>query len=217
MRSVDRAFTIGVFLLAFALSVPALQAQAFSMNTTYAGGNGLDGCMFDLAATGGIPLLIQDFDINTGTSTSWQVYVVTAQTSWFGLDNTPGAWTLLATTPVIPAAGTGQHTNLNLNLNYTIPGNGQKVGFYITAATTATLTYTNGTLVNQLYASNPHLSFYEGMGKAAQFTGGFAPRVFNGTIYYDFAQNILSLAQSGPGVGDLTLRLGNVSPTGAEG
>ena len=205
------------FLVALALVTPPSSAQAFSMNTTYAGGNGLDGAMFDLAATGGVPLRIQDFDINTGSAVVWQVYVVTANTSWFGLDNTPGAWTLLATTPGITGAGLGAPTPLNLSLNYSIPGNGQKVGFYITSTATATLSYTNGTAVNQLYTSNLHLSIYEGMGKVAQFTGGFAPRIFNGTIYYDFDQNILSLSQSGPAVGDVLLTLGNVSPTGTQG
>jgi hypothetical protein len=209
---------LSVLLVALALAAPSLRGQAFGLTTTYAGGNGLNGAMFDLAATGGVPLLIQDFDINTASSVAWQVYVVTAQTSWYGLDNTPGAWTLLATTPVIPGSGTGVPTQLNLNLGYLIPGNSQKVGFYITSVTASTLTYTNGTVTNQLYASNTHLSFYEGKGKALpQFSGGFDPRVFNGTIYYDFGVNILSLNQSGPGVGDLNLSVGNLSPGGAEG
>lgn len=211
-------FAVAALLLVFAPGGSAAHAQTFSLNTTYAGGNGQSGAMFDLAATGGTGLRIQSFDINTASTVSWQVYVVTANTSWNGLDNNAAAWTLLATTPVITGLGAGAHTPLNLALNYPIPGNGQKVGFYVTGATTATLTYTNGTAVNALYASDANLSFYEGTGKSfPQFTGSFVPRVFNGTIYYTYDRNILSLTQSGPGVGDATLSLGNVSPTGNEG
>src|SRR5436190_21264381 len=177
--------TIIVVIVAAAASVTTLQAQTVSMNTTYAGGNGLYGAMFDLAATGGAGINIQSFDINTGVAAIWQVYVVTANTSWNGVDTTPSAWTLLATTGTITPAGVGLHTPLNLTLNYPIPGNGQKVGFYVTATSSALLTYTNGTTVNALYASDANLSFYEGTSKAIpQFTGGFSPRVFNGTVYY---------------------------------
>jgi hypothetical protein len=192
-------------------------AQTYSMNTTYAGGNGQNGAMFDLAATGGIPLKIISFDINTASTVQWAVYVVTANTSYAGLDTNAAAWTLLATTPVIPGAGTGLHTPLNLNLNYSIPGNGQKVGFYVAGVTTTTLTYTNGTVVNALHTSDGTLSFYEGIGKALpHFSGIFTPRIFNGTIHYQHDRNILSLTQSGPGVGDATLSIGSLSPTGGE-
>lgn len=207
-----------VLALSFVLATNVSQAQIMNLVTTYAAGNGLYGAMFDLAATGGVPLRVKDFAINTGVAAIWQVYVVTAGTTWIGNEFTPGAWTLVGTTGSLTPAGVGSPTVLGLNLNVQLPGNGQKVGFYVTATTSSTLQYTNGTVQGALYASNSLISFYEGRGLAIpQFSGGFTPRIFNGTIFYQIDQNILSMSQSGPGIGDLTIGVSNLSPTGAEG
>lgn len=209
-----------------ALAAAVANGQTMSLPTTYVGGNGLYGAMFDLAATGGVPLQIKDFAVNTATSATWQVYVMTSGTTWVGSEFAPAAWTLLGTTPGnVAPAGTGLPTVLGFDFATSpnapfavLPGNGQRVGFYVTATTSATLTYTNGSVQGALYASNTQLSFYEGRGLSIpQFSGGFTPRIFNGTIFYELANNILSLSQSGPGVGDMTMTVGNPSPTAAEG
>lgn len=169
-------------LLATAVAAVAafsLSAQS-PLTTTFAGGNGQNGAMFDIV--GVQPVVITGFDVNlTGTATI-EVYMVTAGTTFVGVDTNPAAWTLLGTAPNVVGLGAGVPTPVPLVLN--VPINPSQVqGFYVTT-TAGTLAYTNGTLQGAIFAQNSDIQFLEGIGKVYPFGGTFTPRVWNGRIHY---------------------------------
>jgi subtilisin-like proprotein convertase family protein len=151
-----------------------------SLTTTFAGGNGLDGAMFDVMAIN--DLTIDSFDVNldTGITDDIEVYFKTG--TWVGSHTNPGDWTLLDTAAGITSAGDGLPTPLNLDLGVTVAA-GERVAFYVTTLNGG-MNYTNGTTTGNLFASDANLEFYEGRGMGYPFTGGFEPRVFNGNILY---------------------------------
>ena len=199
-----------VLLLGFAISASA-QMQ---LTTTFAAGNGQNGNMFDLEATGGAPLTIESFDIHTSaTGLTIEVYAVSAGGTYVGNETNAAAWTLIGTATGINGAGTGVGTPLNLALGYQIqPGAPQ--GFYVTS-TAGTLSYTNGTALGAPYASDAFLTFYEGVGKSYPFGSTFSPRIFNGVIHYGLSQNILDVSQDASL--NLTATLSMLAPTAYEG
>jgi subtilisin-like proprotein convertase family protein len=152
-----------------------------TLTTTFAGGNGLDGAMFDVMAIN--DLTIDSFDVNlpTGADNDFEVYYKTG--TWVGFNTDPSAWTLVATLTGIVSAGAGLPTSLDLDLGIVVPA-GDRVAFYVTTTDNGTLSYTNGTTTGNLFASDANLEFYEGRGMDYPFTGGFEPRVFNGNILY---------------------------------
>jgi hypothetical protein len=169
------------FLAAAVAAFAAVTLTAQSpLTTTFAGGNGQNGAMFDIV--GLQPVIITGFDVNlTGTATI-EVYSVTAGTTFVGNETNPAAWTLLGTVPNVVGAGAGVPTPVPLVLN--VPINpAQQQGFYVTT-TAGTLAYTNGTLQGAVFASNSDIQFLEGIGKAYPFGGSFTPRVWNGRIHY---------------------------------
>ena len=168
---------VAVALLA---TIPAI-AQS-PLTTTFAGGNGQNGNMFDVV--GLLPVIITGFDVHmpAATTATVEVYAVTAGTSYIGNETNPAAWTLLGSVANVTSAGTGVPTPVALTLN--VPVNPSQVqGFYVTT-TAGTLSYTNGTLIGAVFAANSDIQFLEGIGKAYPFGAAFTPRVWNGRIHY---------------------------------
>ncbi|HEU4419219.1 MAG TPA: hypothetical protein VFT55_09790, partial [Planctomycetota bacterium] len=136
--------------------------------------------MFDIV--GVQPVVITGFDVNlTGTATI-EVYMVTAGTTFVGVDTNPAAWTLLGSAPNVVGLGAGVPTPVPLTLNVPINPS-QTQGFYVTT-TAGTLAYTNGTLQGAIFAQNSDIQFLEGIGKQYPFAATFSPRVWNGRIHY---------------------------------
>ena len=68
-------------------------------------------------------------------------------------------------------------------INIAIPG-GQTYAFYVTSTTNG-MRYTNGTTVGAVAAGDGNLQILEGTGVAYSFGSNFAPRIFNGNVYYE--------------------------------
>ncbi len=153
---------------------------SYSLTTTFAGGNSLAGSMFDLEAVN--DLTIDSFDVNMATGQTGDIEVYFKTGTWVGSESTPADWTLVGTATNITSAGVGLPTPLNLDLGITVAA-GNRVAFYITR-TSGSLTYTNGTTVGALFASDSNLQMFEGAGKGYPFGSTFQPRVFNGNIVY---------------------------------
>jgi hypothetical protein len=210
-----RAFVGATLALVLMCGLASAQCTN-SLTTTFAGGNGCSGNFFDVQATKNITVC--SFDVHVGgTAQLIEVYAVTGGGPYGPVSGNPAAWTLLGSATVTGVLNTP--TPLNLSLNYLIPS-GTTQGFVIRDATSTSIDYTNGTTLGDPYASNADLTIFEG-----QYTctvGATFPvltslvRVFNGTIHYS-APNVLSILQSGPGVGDLTATLTDISPTAGEG
>ncbi len=151
---------------------------ANTLTTTFAGGNGFDGNMFDVVALN--DLTIESFDVNLDTGITDDVEVWYKMGTFVGSESTPADWTLLGTTNVT-SAGDGIPTPLNMNLGFSITA-GDTVAFYVTTLNGG-MNYTNGTALGNLFASDANLEFYEGNG-GGYFNVTFSPRVFNGNIHY---------------------------------
>ncbi|MBL4663240.1 MAG: proprotein convertase P-domain-containing protein, partial [Flavobacteriaceae bacterium] len=156
-----------------------------TLETTFVGGNGNFGNMFDINAINDIT--IQSFDINGDTGATFDVEVYAKTGTYVGSETDPGAWTLLGTAPGVVSNGDGVATPLNLALNYVMAA-GETHAFYVTPTdfSTGGFNYTNGTTVGAVFASDANLEFLEGAGSGYPFDGTlFSPRVWNGNIIYD--------------------------------
>jgi hypothetical protein len=153
-----------------------------SLTTTFAGGNGQDGNMFDLTAKETITITGWEGSIDaSGGPATIEVYYVTDHTTYVGKEANSPLWTLLGsvTLPTTNPAGTPTFVAIG---GLTI-ASGETVGIYWTTTASAILSYTNGPLG---VFENAELRFEDrGTGNAYPFGSLFSPRVWNGTIYYE--------------------------------
>ncbi|MEE2713708.1 MAG: hypothetical protein VX913_13120 [Planctomycetota bacterium] len=173
-----------VSLLALCLITGTAAAQ-IQLTTTFAGGNGQSGCMFDITATGGQAVEICGFDFSAWAAGTYdmEVYTVSAGGPFLGNQTNPAAWTLQGQSLGIPVAAANTAIPLGMPLSVTIPA-GATQGFYVTCSNGQIVAYTNGTVQGAAYASDGNITFYEGIGLAYPYGGSFTPRIFNGNIYY---------------------------------
>ncbi len=162
------------------LQLGSMGSSTGSLTTTFVGGNSLAGSMFDLEAINN--LTIDSFDVNMATGNTADIEVYFKTGTWVGSESNPAAWSLVGTATNITSAGVGLPTPLNLDLGINVAA-GDRVAFYVTR-TTGSLTYTNGTTVGALFASDSNLQMFEGAGKGYPFGSTFQPRNFNGNIIY---------------------------------
>ncbi len=152
-------------------------SNADSLLTTFAAGNGQNGNMFDLVVKNTVT--ITGFTINNSTSGAAEVYYKSG--SYVGSETTPANWTNLTTTPITISTSSGP-TYFDLPAPITL-ASGQTHAFYVTMST-GSVSYTNGSSVGSVYASNADLDFLEGIGKSYPFGSTFSPRIWNGVIHY---------------------------------
>lgn len=167
------------------LSVLALLASAVTaqtLTTTFAGGNGQSGNMFEVVGVQSV--IITGFDIHVGAGT-WnvEVYTLPPGVSIVGNDTNPAAWTLVGTATGVTGLGTGVPTPVPLTLAVPV-GIGQTQSFYVTLNNGTSIIYTNGSTVGNVFAQDSFIQFREGYGNAYPFAGTFQPRVWNGVIHY---------------------------------
>ncbi|RFN59901.1 HYR domain-containing protein [Marixanthomonas ophiurae] len=157
-----------------------------TLETTFVGGNGLDGNMFDIVAINEVT--VNSFDVNLDTGITDDVEVYYKSGTWVGFEEDAAAWTLIGTANVT-SAGDGLPTPLNLSLGQTIAA-GDTGAFYVTT-TSGGMNYTNGTANGTVFASDDNIEFLEGSGKSYPFgVSTFDARVFNGNIIYDVGPQI---------------------------
>ena len=154
-------------------------ANTSPLTTTFAAGNGQSGNMFDITALNSVTITHFDAHVGTGTHT-FEVWYRPG--TYFGFQNDSTTWTHLGTATGVVAAGAGNPTPVPIFFAVNIPA-GQTYGFYVTSRT-GTVSYTNGTAINNVYAQDANIQFREGHG-GTYFALTFSPRVFNGNIYYE--------------------------------
>jgi hypothetical protein len=125
---------------------------------------------------------VNDFDVNVGAGTG-NIRVYYKVGTHVGSETNAGAWTLLSTSSVT-SAGTGQATNLGINLGLPLNA-GTTYAFYITTEGPLGMDYSNGTAVGAQLAANGDLQILQGTGQEYPFASSFTPRNWNGTIYYN--------------------------------
>lgn len=215
----------GSALLAVALLSLVPQSSAQSLATLYASDNGgsAGGAVFfdvNVLAPGG--LIIESIDTNTsavvGNAVSALLYTV--PTTFLGNETNMAAWTLMSSGTGV-SAGTDVPTPIDLT-DFVLPAGQWGVALVLNDA--------NGTMPSAhrytgtgsggagMNFANAEMSITTGAALNVPWTGSpFNPRSWNGEIYYSPNQNILSITQSGAGVGDLDARIARLSATAAEG
>lgn len=150
-----------------------------SLTSTFVGGNGQDGNMFDVTALQTVT--ITQFSQNVDGSGVFKIYYRTG--SFVGYDTLSTGW-IFVDSAAVTSAGIGVPTLLPINVNLTVPKD-STVAFYITGADgLATVDYTNGTAVGNVYVSDSSLQIKEGHGGQYPFSVTYNPRVWNGIIHY---------------------------------
>jgi len=160
-------------------------AQSAMLTTTFAGGNGQAGNMFDVNVLAGGGITITALDLNFDTGASGDVALYTRAGTHVGFENSAAGWTLVDTQAYVSA---GEDSATFVDFADFALGAGTHA-LFVTATAGADIGYTNGTAVGDVFAANADLQILEGVGKALPlFTGStFSPRVWNGTVYYDVA------------------------------
>jgi hypothetical protein len=172
-----------------ALLSTASAASAGSITTTFAGGNGQAGNMFDVT-TFGNALLIESLEINVFRlrAAPGTLDVYTKPGSYIGFEGNAAAWTKVSSTSIpnsIPEDFGG--TPIFVDITDFLLASNSLTGFYITFAGQSNfspdnvLAYTNG---SNTY-SNTDLSLSLGVGKGGTFGATIASRTWNGTINYE--------------------------------
>jgi MYXO-CTERM domain-containing protein len=171
-------------------------AHAESLTTTFTGTNGSRGNIFDVVALNDINII--SLDANVGSTLSgtiqiaWKVGTGYASRSSGNL----GDWTIHETVSVL-GAGTGNPTSVPLAtpISFTT---GQLYSIWMVSS--LNIKYSNGTVsgspnsVGSVYAQDANLQIQEGFGCSGSPGQGpacnFQPRIWNGTLYYDYATDL---------------------------
>ncbi|RLG61200.1 hypothetical protein DRN84_03835, partial [Candidatus Geothermarchaeota archaeon] len=149
-------------------------ASADSLTTTFAGGNGQTGNMFDIEAFNTIT--IDSLYMNTSSSSLVEVWYRPG--TYVGHTSSNAGWTKLGDYTVT-SAGANVPTRLPIG-GLTIPA-GQTYGIYVTHIS-GSLAYTNGNGSNQT-VQDANMKFTGGHG-GGYFALTFTPRIWNGRIFY---------------------------------
>lgn len=151
-----------------------------NLTTTFAGGNGQNGAVFEVVALKNT--VIKHFDAAFGDT--GMVYVYYRQGPYAGTTTNINAWTLVDSA-LVETAGIGLPTSIPFDINVFME-QGDLVSFIIVGdGITQDMDYTNGTAIGALYTSDNTLQVREGEGFVDFSSGsnGF-PRVVNANITY---------------------------------
>lgn len=155
--------------------VESRNSIAGNLTTTFAGGNGCNGTMFDVIPT--LDLQIDSFAVNIGSTALETVRIFVCTTGTYaGNETNPGAWVLQGIVNVT-GMGAGQPTMIPIGGINMLAG--QTYGVYV-ALVNSTLDYSTG---SQSFANND-MTVNTGAGLCGNFASVNAGRIFNGTIYY---------------------------------
>jgi PKD repeat protein len=171
----------------------------FTLQTTFAAGNGQRGNMFDVTAIH--TLVISSFDCHLAATTDMAIYYKVG--THLGFEANSAAWTLVGTAANVVAQPVGLPTVVPITVDVTIPA-GQTYAWYITSTlTTVSLKYTDGTAVGNIYIQDANLQIKEGKGIDYPFGSTYAPRIWNGIIHYALGDAYTYLWSTGSTVNPL--------------
>jgi hypothetical protein len=170
---------------------PSTVNDCQSFTTTFAGGNGNAGSMFNVSTNHDITF--KGFSGAIVDSGYFKLYY--RYGSYAGHQDSASHWTFVDSNFVV-SAGIGVPTTLFSNLN--IPLNeGESMAFYITANNSGgSVDYTNGTAEGSVFGYDGVLRLYEGLGKAYPFGSNNTPRVFNGIIDYCIVPGFIGIEEN---------------------
>jgi hypothetical protein len=149
-----------------------------SLTTTFAGGNGNSGTMFEIQATKTIT--VTAFDIHTNATSNNRLLVYFRRGTYTGFESSPVGWELIVNT-TIQGQGAGNPTPIPRNSFSAITLEaGETCSFYIQTFLSSYTNYVAGTVL----PSDANLRFLSSVGKSSNFSTTYRNRLWNGVIYY---------------------------------
>ncbi len=175
-----------VFTVAIAAICSALPAHAQngSLTTTYTGGNGQDGEMFDVIATR--PLTITGIQLAMGSEPLTDgVEIFSKSGTHLGNETAAAEWAIVAAGVVSSPVTETPSSILPIN-PVTLPTGGQAAFYIRRSDPSETVSYSNGDGVGTLEAIDANLLIFEGSGINGLFGSGavFPNRIANVTVHY---------------------------------
>ena len=164
---------------------PAPTKNEFELMTTMEGGNYDYGNMFDLKALR--YLAIREFDVHTQIGYSMDAMIYTKSGSYVGDEYNAAAWTMIGTMEDVSGQGEGNRTPLPAAAFDAIEILPNETAAFCIILWDGILDTTGSYSTGQLFTSNDHLQFFEGVGLGDRYIGGYiyySPRVWNGAIRY---------------------------------
>jgi len=160
-----------------------------SLTTTFAGGNGYCGNMFDITPTVDLEITSMDLNLDVpGETCTCDVYYKDG--TCFGYEQDPSAWSIFVSGSAV-AQGSGVASPMDLSGNGKIFLAGQTYGIFVFKNNYnggQRMRYTNGSPTTY---SNADLTLLSNCGSSQYiWSTPFYDRIWNGTIYYE--------TQSGP-------------------
>ncbi|MEM7453380.1 MAG: PEP-CTERM sorting domain-containing protein [Planctomycetota bacterium] len=175
-------------------------SAADSLTTTFAGGNGQSGNMFDVVVLNVMGVQVEQLDLNLDPGT-WDLELWYMDGSpYAGNETNAAAWTLVDTIAGVVSSGGGVGTAWD-HADFALSG-GATSSIYVTVTNGTAINYTNGTLEGSVLAADSNIQILEGTGNVYQFGTQFRPRNWNGTLTYSVipepaALSVLGLAGLG--------------------
>jgi M6 family metalloprotease-like protein len=149
------------------------------LRTTFEGGNGAAGNMFDVLPR--TDIILFGMDIHTSAEERVVVEVWTKEGTHIGFETNVAAWVRLLSSE-IKGLGRGKASYLAID-PLRLPAT-KKRAFYVTVVVGTGLRYTNGNGVGSVYTSNSDLVVIEGVGKTHPFGKTYPSRMWNGVLHY---------------------------------
>lgn len=164
------------------MQVTGAFAGCDSITTTYSGGNGLMGAMFDVVADSSLIIngMYTHLSVDSGI---FEIYYKTGTMAGYELN--AAAWTLVGSANVVNA-GPNLPSFVPIPLSIAMNA-GDTIGLYISNTPLtgfAGLKYSNGVGAGTLYIDNGALKIFEGNGMTYPFDAIYANRIWNGTLNY---------------------------------
>jgi uncharacterized repeat protein (TIGR02543 family) len=187
---IRKALVLILCAVLIALLTAPLHASAaeLSLTTTYAGGNGQCGIMFDIVAKSDVLITRFDTNVDADSGDTVTIRIYGKEGTFADSYGDPSAWTILGTSDVV-AAGPDVPTPLPIVVDVSIPAGSTYAFLITTVGNHGALNYTNGEGIGSLVVQDDHIQILEGMGVAYDFGDFFGDeeqgRIFNGTVYYE--------------------------------
>lgn len=180
-------------ILLFALFITVYTFSQNSLETTYDGGNGFYGVMFDIVALNDVT--IDSFSIHVADVIIDETIDIYYKDGTFvGSELDLNAWTLLTTVTNVTSSGNNVPTALNLNLDQDILS-GTTGAFYFFMTSGGIFQYTNSSdAVSTVFVEDSNIQLLVGSGGQIDTQTIIPSRVFNGTIFY--TPNGLSISEN---------------------
>ena len=184
------------FLIAVLALSGASHGQCLPLTTTFAGGNGSYGNMFDVVNQSSLSLIVDSVDVHLLTGTwDMQVYYLSAGGGYSGHETTSADWTLAGTATGVVSLGGGVGTPIPINIAAPMAP-GATLGFYVTCTNGAGIRYTNGSSVGAVFAQDNNIQILEGSGLGSLFGNTTVPRVVNASLHYSASLSLWQANQT---------------------